>query len=75
MNIKTGDFILITDYHDDNYLRIGKVVETDYYPDGDKKTFRVTFDKPTEHGTFKVSTYKAMDLEDYKCKVLQFADR
>lgn len=74
MNIKTGDYILITDCNDEHYLKIGEVLEIETYPDGDKKTIDVTFGE-VNLGALVVHTYKAMDLEDYKCKVLQFADR
>ena len=75
MDIKTGDYILITDCNDENYLKIGEVLETDCYPDGKKKSFGVAFGEISEYGALMIHTYKAMDLENYKCKVLQFANR
>ena len=67
-------YVLITEPKDPMFLRIGKIVDMDWYHDGDIKTYLVEFSMPQYYDQPKpiIETfeYKADLIE--KCKVLKF---
>lgn len=87
--IKSNDYILITDYNDDYYLRVGKVLEVIYDYDNEPTHFTVEFEfmhKPTQSADGFV-TYDEIyaishtdRIKEYKydlpekCKVLMFRE-
>jgi len=83
--IKSNDYILITDYNDDYYLKVGKVLEVTYDFDGYEMEYFVAFEyvhKRIEDN--ENSGILAMDNNDRlkkykydlpeKCKVLMFRE-
>lgn len=87
--IKSNDYILITDYNDDYYLRVGKVLEVIYDYDDSPTHFTVEFEfahQPTQStdGILMydeiraISHTKRIKEYDYKlidgCKVLMFRE-
>ena len=70
--IKKGDYILITEPREgERYLKIGEVVDVDYYSDGDIKEYTVRFGYNYDTGNQDLSWYNPSDLQ-YSCKVLNF---
>lgn len=87
--IKSNDYILITDYNDDYYLRVGKVLEIIYDFDGEPTHFTVEFEfahQPTQStdGILMYDEIRAIShtdrIKEYKydlpekCKVLMFRE-
>ena len=87
--IKSNDYILITDYNDDYYLRVGKVLEVIYDYDDSPTHFTVEFEfmhKPmqsvdglvTYDGIHAISHTDRIKEYKYdlpeKCKVLMFRE-
>jgi hypothetical protein len=71
--IKSGDFILITDIYDGNYLKIGEVIDIDIDFDGDPKSYSVRFGYGSETSVDTVVKYRYELLEG--CRVLMFENR
>lgn len=86
--IKSNDYILITDYNDDYYLRVGKVLEVIYDYDGEPTHFTVEFEfmhQPVKivDGWISDRIYSVSNperIKEYKydlpekCKVLMFKE-
>lgn len=71
--IKNNDYILIIDKFDNYFLKIGEVINIEYYPDGDIKRYTVMFGYNYETNTRELGWYR-YDLPE-KCRVLQFENR
>lgn len=71
--LKQGDYILITDQYDSNFLKIGEIVDIDYYPGGGIKEYTVLFGYSYETSSEELDWFD-YNLSD-KCRVLQFENR
>lgn len=70
--IKKGDYILITEPGEgERYLKIGEVVDIDYYSDGEIKEYTVRFGYNYDISAEDLSWYNPFYLE-CSCKVLNF---
>lgn len=72
--VKQGDYILITDPRESSrYLKIGEVVNIEYYSDGDVKEYTVRFGYNYDTSEEDLAWYQ-YDLPEIS-KVLQFETR
>lgn len=71
--IKNNDYILIIDKFDNYFLKIGEVIDIEYYPDGDIKKYTVMFGYNYETSAEELGWYR-YDLPE-RCRVLQFVNR
>lgn len=72
--IRQGDFILITDPMESiRYLKIGEVINIEFYPDGDIKEYTIRFGYNYDTSEEDLDWYN-YDLPGI-CRVLQFETR
>lgn len=72
--MKVGDYILITNCNDDNYLRIGEILDVTHKGTSEGIVgFDITFGEVSHYGALVVKTYTDAELEG-KYKVLKFTE-
>ena len=73
---KVGDFVLIIDEKDSNYLKIGKITQTIYAEhESFIKTYIINFVTYTQGLPLQKSiSYNGYIFEEYRAKILKFKE-